>query len=137
MQARTRHRLIVGIALFAIPAAANAHDPTMVQMAQVSSSPGPGPVTPDGSPPVNVDPYQNLRNYTPPPNTNFPTPPRACSGDINETNQNMQTAYYAFTQAQQTGQPPDIVQQEYTKYMQIRALWDCLRASNPNPRSER
>jgi hypothetical protein len=133
MQVRTRQCVIVGIALLATPAVVNAHDATGIQMAQVSVSPGPGPVTPDGSPPVNRDPYQNLQGYTPPPNLNFPPPPRPCSGDIDRVSQDVQTAYYAFTQAQMTGQPPDIVLQEYTKYMQIRAFWECLQANNPNP----
>jgi len=110
-----------------------------VQLAQVSQSPGPGPVTPDGSPYVNVDPYANLRNYTPPPNTNF-RPPSGCSGDMATVSQNLQDAYNEYTLANKSGQRPEIIQQQYNKYVQIHAQWECLRAAanaNPNPSNER
>jgi hypothetical protein len=116
---RSTYGWLIGMALFISSSAL---------MAQTSTS-GPGPVTPDGSPAVNVDPYQNLRNYTPPPNTNFQPPPGACSGDIVQVNQEMMDAYQAFTNAQKGGASPDAVQQEYNRYMQARARLDCLRAA--------
>jgi hypothetical protein len=114
MKLRARYGLLVGIALLAIPSTLDAH-PTEntlprteqyewassspvsgrhaagMQLAQTSQS-GPGPVTPDGSPAVNVDPYTNLRNYTPPPNTNFRPPTPGCSGDLATVGANVQDA---------------------------------------------
>jgi len=116
-----RFRFIVGMCLFVCPS---------TLLAQTSSTSGPGPVTPDGSPAVNVDPYQNLRNYTPPPNTNFPAPPRACSGDLATANQNTMDTYQAFVNAQKAGASQDIVAQAYNNYVQAKANLDCLRSGS-------
>jgi hypothetical protein len=107
-----------------------------MQLAQTSQS-GPGPVTPDGSPAVNVDPYTNLRNYTPPPNTNFRPPTPGCSGDLATVGANVQDAYNEYVGANNSGQNPEMVRQLYNKYLQIHAQWECLRAVKANPPNER